>query len=82
MRLRPLPLEVWLLIIDELSAEHEYGALEACAKASRGLLKERAERCIPKEMTFRMQEEVTSINLRQHWKGPIEVVHLGKRPQW
>ncbi|EED78298.1 predicted protein [Postia placenta Mad-698-R] len=75
--LRPLPLELWLLIIDELGAEREYDALEACAEASEGLLKERAERYIPNEMTFRKQEEVASIKMGLHWKGPERVRILG-----
>lgn len=75
--LRPLPLELWLLIIDELGAERDYDALEACAEASEGLLKERAERYIPNEMTFRKQEEVASIKMGLHWKGPERVRILG-----
>ncbi|KAF9803142.1 hypothetical protein IEO21_09755 [Rhodonia placenta] len=75
--LRPLPLELWLLIIDELGAEREYDALEACAEASEGLLKERAERYIPNEMIFRKQEEVASIKMGLHWKGPERVRILG-----
>lgn len=76
---RPLPLEVWLLIIDELGAQGEYDALEACAEASEGLLKERAERSIPQEMTFRTQEEAASISVRQRWDGPREVRIEGGR---
>ncbi|EED82046.1 predicted protein [Postia placenta Mad-698-R] len=76
---RPLPLEVWLLVVDELGAECEYDALEACAKASEGLLKERAERYIPKEMTFRTQEEIASISVRQRWAGPTKVRIEGGR---
>ncbi|KAF9810333.1 hypothetical protein IEO21_06992 [Rhodonia placenta] len=89
--LRRLPLEVWLLVIDELGAEGEYDALEAFAEASEGLLKERAERYIPEKMTFRTKEAVTSINLRQRWAGPKKVRILGeirseqleiKRAEW
>ncbi|EED85261.1 predicted protein [Postia placenta Mad-698-R] len=75
--LRPLPLQVWLLIIDVLGAEGEYDALEACAKASEGVLKERAKKYVPDKLTFRMQEEVASINLRPRWTGPKEVRILG-----
>ncbi|EED85262.1 predicted protein [Postia placenta Mad-698-R] len=76
--LRRPPLEVWLLIIDELGAEGEYDALEAFAEASEGLLKERAERYIPRKMTFKTKEEVASINLRQRWAGPKKVRILGE----
>ncbi|EED82039.1 predicted protein [Postia placenta Mad-698-R] len=75
----PLPVKVWLLIIDELGAQGEYDALEACADAGGGLLKERAKRYIPKEMTFRTPEEVASINVGQRWKGPEEVHIVGGR---
>ncbi|EED82047.1 predicted protein [Postia placenta Mad-698-R] len=78
--LRTLPLEIWLQIIEEAGAAGEYDALEACAKANRGgLLEERAQRCIPDEMTFRTQEDVASINMRQRWKGPKEVRIEGGR---
>ncbi|KAF9809795.1 hypothetical protein IEO21_07270 [Rhodonia placenta] len=75
----PLPVEVWLLIIDELGAQGEYDALEACAKAGEGLLKERANSYIPNEMTFRTPEEVASINVRQRWEGPYSVHFDGGR---
>ncbi|KAF9804392.1 hypothetical protein IEO21_09410 [Rhodonia placenta] len=71
--LRPLPVEIWLMIIDELGAEREYDALEACTEADEGLLKERAERYVPNGMTFRTQEDVASINVRQRWEGPENV---------
>ncbi|EED82048.1 predicted protein [Postia placenta Mad-698-R] len=74
-----LPVEIWLQIIDELCAEHEYDALHACAYASEGLLRRRAERAIPEEMTFRTQEEVARIKVRQHWEGPWHVRTEGGR---
>lgn len=70
---RPLPLEVLLLIIDELGADREYDALEAWAEASEGLLQERAYRYIPREIVFGTQEEAASINLAFRWKGPQAV---------
>ncbi|KAF9805106.1 hypothetical protein IEO21_09188 [Rhodonia placenta] len=71
--LRRLPVEIWLLVIDELGAAREYDALEACAEASAGLLKETAEKYIPNEMTLRTREEILSINLKQRWQGPRKV---------
>ncbi|OSX65707.1 hypothetical protein POSPLADRAFT_1131087 [Postia placenta MAD-698-R-SB12] len=72
-----LPVEIWLLIIDELGAEGEYDALMACAGASDGLMNERARSYVPFQMSFRTPEEVASINLRQRWKGPYAVRILG-----
>ncbi|EED82066.1 predicted protein [Postia placenta Mad-698-R] len=74
-----LPVEIWLLIIDELGAEREYDALEACAKATEGLIQERAIKYVPDEMTFRTQEEVASIELAQRWEGPRKVRIEGGR---
>lgn len=74
-----LPVEIWLLIIDELGAEHEYDALEACVGASEGLMKERAGRYVPYELTFRSPEEVARINVRQRWKGPLRVCFVRGR---
>ncbi|OSX65968.1 hypothetical protein POSPLADRAFT_1131289 [Postia placenta MAD-698-R-SB12] len=72
---RPLPLEVWLLIVDELGAAREYDALEACAEASSKesqLLNERAKKYIPNELGFRTPEEVASIRVARKlgWLGP------------
>ncbi|EED85144.1 predicted protein [Postia placenta Mad-698-R] len=73
--LRPLPLEVWLLIVDELGAAREYDALEACAEASSKeleLLNERAKKYIPNELRFKTPEEVASIQVARKlgWLGP------------
>ncbi|EED80663.1 predicted protein [Postia placenta Mad-698-R] len=73
--LRPLPVEIWLLIINELGAKREYDALKACAEACEGLIQERAIECIPDQLTFRTPEEVGSINVRQRCAGP-EKVHI------
>ncbi|KAF9805972.1 hypothetical protein IEO21_08870 [Rhodonia placenta] len=87
--LRPLPLEVWLLIVDELGAAREYDALEACAEASSKeleLLNERAKKYIPNELRFRTPEEVASIQVARKlgWLGPKYVrieggEHCGER---
>ncbi|OSX65737.1 hypothetical protein POSPLADRAFT_1131193 [Postia placenta MAD-698-R-SB12] len=77
--LRPLPLEVWLQVIDELGAESEYDVLRACSEASDGLLRERAEKYIPTKMAFRTKEEVANINLELRWTGPRRVHIEGGR---
>ncbi|EED78891.1 predicted protein [Postia placenta Mad-698-R] len=74
-----LPMEIWLMIIDELGAEREYDALEACARATEGSIQERAWRYVPDEMAFRTQEDVTSINLALRWEGPFKVRIEGGR---
>lgn len=72
-----LPVEIWLSIIDELGAQREYDALEACAAFTVGVLQERAQTYIPDTMTFRTREEVVSIVLRRRWEGPQTVNIVG-----
>ncbi|KAF9809785.1 hypothetical protein IEO21_07260 [Rhodonia placenta] len=72
MSLTPLPVEVWLLIIDELGATREYGALKACVDASHGEVQERAKKHIPPKMIFKKIEDVAGINVgrKLRWEGP------------
>ncbi|EED78901.1 predicted protein [Postia placenta Mad-698-R] len=66
-----LPVEIWLMIIDELGAEGEYDALIACARASQGLLWE------VEKTAKRTPAEVARINLAPRWRGPFTVHIVG-----
>ncbi|EED85266.1 predicted protein [Postia placenta Mad-698-R] len=74
-RVVSFPVEIWLLIIDELGRQREYDALEAISLACEGEIHWRAKKYVPSEVTFRKQEEVASINVarRLRWGGPSKV---------